>query len=56
MYPCCALHKAGPILDSEGMSAFFGGTFFRKKSILLASAPQADAIFNHFYQKYFFQN
>ena len=31
IYPCCALHKAGLILDCEGKGTFFGAGFPEKK-------------------------
>ena len=40
MYPCYALHKAGPILDSEGMSAFFGARFSEKRAFCLLVSPK----------------
>ena len=40
MYPCYALHKAGPILDSESMGAFFGACFSEKRAFCLLVPPK----------------
>ena len=40
MYPCYALHKAGSILDSEGMGAFFGARFSEKRAFCLLVPPK----------------
>ena len=40
MYPCYALHKVGPILDSGGMGAIFGALFSEKRAFCLLVPPK----------------